>query len=94
MEVNSNIKVYFVVVAIAIVLCRFLAESAAYFLWPADFENVVKLYFGNLKHMKNPRHLLLTVSSMLPGTSTIKQDTTFGMTSIFNCIDKIRNKIR
>ena len=38
-------------------------ESAGHFWWPAEFENVANSDFGNLKHMQNPGHLLLTASS-------------------------------
>ena len=37
-----------------------LAESAGHFWQPAEIENVANQYFENIKHLKNPRHLLLT----------------------------------
>ena len=45
-------------------LRRFVAESAGHFWWPAEFENEENPDFGNLKHLKNPEHLLLTAPSI------------------------------
>ena len=46
-------------------VCWLLAESAGHFWWPAEFENVAKSDFENLKHLQNPGHLPLTAASML-----------------------------
>ena len=41
-----------------------LAESTGHFWHPAEFENVANEYFENLKHLQNPRHLLLTAPNI------------------------------
>ena len=59
----SNVKIYFIVVAIAIILRRSLDESAGHFLQPEEFKNVANPYFENIKHLQNPGHVLLTAAS-------------------------------
>ena len=56
---------YFIVIAINIMLGRSLDESAGHFWWPAEAENVANPDFGNLKHLQNPVNLPLTKASML-----------------------------
>ena len=51
-------------VAITVILRRFLAESADHFWQPAEFENVTNSYLENLTHLQNPGHLLLTKPSV------------------------------
>ena len=63
LEVRSNSKIDFIVFAITMMLHRSLAESAGHFWWPAEFENVAKPDFGNLKHLQNSGHLPLTEAS-------------------------------
>ena len=63
-EVNSNFKIDFIVVAIIIMLLRSLADSDGLFWWPAEFENVENPDFENIKHLQNPGHLSLTKPSM------------------------------
>ena len=60
----------FIVVAITIMLCWFLSESAGHFCQPAEFEYVANTHFENLKHLKNPANLWLTETSMYPMTLT------------------------
>ena len=45
-------------------LRRSLAESAGYFWWPAEFENVANPDFNNQKQLQNPGHLLMTTHSI------------------------------
>ena len=40
-----------------------LGESAGHFWKPVEFENVANPDFGDLKHLQNPGHLLLTKAS-------------------------------
>ena len=63
-EINNNFRIEFTVVAITIMLCWFLSESAGHFCQPAEFEYVANTHFENLKHLKNPGHLSLNVPSM------------------------------
>ena len=63
-EVNNNIRIDFIVVAIIIMLRRSLAESAGHFWQPAEFKNVANPDFENFKHLQNPGHLSLTAPSM------------------------------
>ena len=63
-EVRNNIRIDFIVVAIIIMLCRSLTESAGHFWQPVKFENVENPDFNNLKHLQNPGHLPLTEAIM------------------------------
>ena len=62
-EVISNAKIDFIVVAVTIMIHQSLAESADHFWWPAEFENVANVYIKNIKHLENPGPLLLTAPS-------------------------------
>ena len=57
-------RLYFIDVAITIMLRRLLADSAAYFWQRIEFKNVANPDFKNIKHMENPGHLSLTEPSM------------------------------
>ena len=57
--------IYFIAVAITIMICRSLGESAGHFWQPEEFENMANLDFENLMHLQNPVHLPLTEASML-----------------------------
>ena len=63
-EVSSNVKIYFIVVSITIMLHRLLVESAGNFWQPAEFKNVANPDFGNLKQLQNPGHSSLTAPSI------------------------------
>ena len=54
-----------------------LAESAGHFWWPAEFENMANLYLKNIKHFKNPGHLLLTAPSNIDNLSIPNIDIIF-----------------
>ena len=63
-EVRSNVKIYYIVVSINIMLRRSLDESASHFWQPEEFENVEKPYFENINHLQNPGHLPLKKAIM------------------------------
>ena len=63
-EVSSNVMIDFIFVAITIMFCWSLAESAGHFWKPAEFENVANPDFEILKHLQNPGHLPLTAASI------------------------------
>ena len=62
-EVKNNIKIDFIVLAITTMLHCLLADNNGYFWQPAEFKNVANPYFGNMKHLQNPKHLTLTSAS-------------------------------
>ena len=64
MEVIIHDKIDFIVFAITIMLRWSLADSSGKFWWPEELENVVNIYFENLKHLQNPGHLSLTAPSV------------------------------
>ena len=63
-EVNNNIRIEFIVIAITIILRQLLAYNCGRFWQPAEFENVANRDFENLKHLQNPGHLSMTAPSI------------------------------
>ena len=63
-EVSSNVRIEFIVVAITMMLHLLPAESAGHFWQPVEIESLANLDFEHLKHLQNPGHLPLIKSGM------------------------------
>ena len=50
-EVNNNIGMDFIAVAITIIIQWLLAQSSGHFWWPEEFENVANPDFEYLEHL-------------------------------------------
>ena len=88
-EVRSNVKIYFIVVSVTIMLYRSLGESAGQFWQSAEFENVANQYFENLKHLQNPGDLLLAAASISLGNVPFQIH--YLLESLFFCNIKGKN---
>ena len=82
-EVNNNIRMDFIV-GIIIALRWSLAGSAGHLWYPAELENVANPDFGNLKHLQNPGHLLLTAPSIKSAVTSVNNNIVLTRVSILS----------
>ena len=66
-EVSSNVKIYFIVVAITIMIRRLHDDSAGKFWCQVEYENVKNPDFENIKHLQSTEHLSMTAPSICCG---------------------------
>ena len=63
-DMDSNSKIEFIVVVIAITLSQVLATSTVNLWCPEKFKNMANPDFENHKHLQNHGHLFLTAPFM------------------------------